>query len=157
MLFYSWVPGIFRNCKSVQILPPPASLPALLLWPPPLCSTARCTGPARGHLQLVKLLHTSHQISPPPFAFALELSPHCHAPRSTRRLPPRRCRGPLRIEPGSPISRAHQNPGALLDLVPSLSRRFANPRPQNTTRHHHCRRRAGSRRGATTLAIHSSN
>ena len=120
-------------------------------------SAARCSGPSPSHLQLAKLLHASHQSSPPPFAFALELSLHCHAPRSTRRLPPRRCRGPLRIEPDSPISRAHQNPGALLDLVPSLSHRFANPRPQNTTRHYHCRRRAGSRRGATTLAIHSSN
>jgi len=93
-------------------------------------SAARRSRPSSSHLLLAELLHVSLQSSPPPFAFALELSPHCHAPRSTRRSPPHCRRGTLRIEPGSPISHTHQNQGALLDLVPSLSRRFANPRPR---------------------------
>jgi len=102
IVFYSWVPGIFRNCKSVQILPPPACLPALLLWPPPLCSAARRTGPARGHLLLALPSHASRQScrrSSTPRAGASLL---CHAPRTARRPPPRRLRGWLAAAPQDP-------------------------------------------------------
>ena len=74
------IPGIFRNCKSVPFPLPPACLPALLLWPPPLCSTARHTGPARGHLLLALASHASRQScrrSSTPHAGASSL---CHAP-----------------------------------------------------------------------------
>ena len=139
-MFYYWVPRIFRNCKSVQILPPPACLPALLLWPSPLCSTARHTGPARGHLLLALASHASRQScrrSSTPHAGASSL---CHAPRTACRPPPRRRHGWLAAAPQDPNSRVHQHPEHHIILFHSFLRRFLAPRLQNTTRHHHCRR-----------------
>ena len=108
-------------------------LPSLLL-----CSSAAGVSPRRPPLWVAPgpplalhwPPHVAWKVPAATQAAPLAWCMHATPPRTSSRLPPRRRRGPARTEPAAPFSRAHQNQGALLDLVPSLSRSFPAQTPQ---------------------------
>ena len=119
--------------------------------PPPACFSAFPVAAARGrlggHLLFALATHVSRPTFSTALALALELSSPCHAPQ--RPPPAATSSSPwqARIESQLPLLSCASEQEDLLDLFPSLSCCFLDPRPRNTSAIHpnagepqaHCR------------------